>query len=188
MSPPRPTTPPRPPPISSRPTNRPTSSKPVTPTTSFSFPHSAGQLSSKGHGVRGDVILLSDTRLLIHRYVSKYFFQQAFGSPCTKCCPFSFPDFGTTEQLLGSPSSQAPPPSGRHLLVSPSQWQRNSPLTSRCSSMMFSQPGWQRTHHHFLSTFRRVPHSSWIFQEVSPQTILPGLQSGAGSAAGGEPP
>ena len=117
------------------------------------------------------------------------FFNRSLDHLTLNVVPFSFPDSGTTEQLPGSPSSQAPPPSGRHLLVSPSPWQRSTPLRSRCASMMNSQSGCQRTCHYcFVSTFRRVPHSSWIFQEGSPQRILPGLPSGAGSAAGGELP
>ena len=36
--------------------------------------------------------------------------------------------------------------------------------------------------------FRRVPRSSWTFQEGSPQKILHGLLSGAGSVVEGEPP
>ena len=40
----------------------------------------------------------------------------------------------------------------------------------------------------FVLMFRKVPHSSWIFREGSPQRISPGLQSGAGSVPGGEPP
>ena len=136
VSPPRPTTPPRPPPTSSRPTNRPTSSsRPTTATTSISFPHFAGELSSKGHGVRGDVILLTDSRLLIHRYVPKH----PLGPPVLSF--FSCPDFGTTGQLQGSHSSQAPPQNGRHPLASPSQWQRSTPLRSRCESTMFSRSG-----------------------------------------------
>ena len=136
MSPPRPTTPPRPPPTSSRPTNRPTSSsKPTTATTSISFPHFAGELSSKGHGVRGDVILLTDSRLLIHRCVPKHLFSTGV------CTQLSCLDFGTTGQRQGSHSSQAPPQNGRHLLVSPSQWQRITPLRSRCESMIINRSG-----------------------------------------------
>ena len=136
MSPPRPTTPPRPPPTSSRPTNRPTSSsRPTTATTSISFPHFAGELSSKGHGVKGDVILLTDSRLLIHRCVPKHLFSNGV------CTQFSCLDFGTTGQRQGSHSSQAPPQNGPHLLVSPSQWQRSTPSRSRCESMIINRSG-----------------------------------------------